>query len=188
MTYRELFIFDQTDPGDFIANLHSDLLKQLPDEAFLETGTVVPMALPTRNLRVDRRKLINKLESHRDQHLQEHEEAMMEYHELAMKSLVAAEQEILDSVKKQSLKARAQLADKSLDLRTVNLIGNSQFMIDVTPPPSFIEDYDRAIELFEAGCEDEVELNPDEVARYIHDDWEWQRQFKAATAFYNSKS
>lgn len=53
-------------------------------------------------------------------------------------------------------------------------------------PESHLDDYDQMIDLFELQTQEEVNLDTSEFSRYMRDNWEWAREFKAISATYKA--
>jgi len=45
-------------------------------------------------------------------------------------------------------------------------------------------DYDRAIKMIKMCVEDTIEINEQDFACFVMDDWSWKKQFLATNAFY----
>lgn len=53
-------------------------------------------------------------------------------------------------------------------------------------PSSHVDDYERILAMLKTCSDTNVELNQEEFARYMQDEWEWQSQFKYTNSLYLS--
>lgn len=51
-------------------------------------------------------------------------------------------------------------------------------------PEDHTKDYDRVLTMLDMDVRDEIELNEQEVAAYVMDDWDWKRQWNTSNAAY----
>jgi len=51
-------------------------------------------------------------------------------------------------------------------------------------PQDHTLDYDRVIRMLEMSIDPTIELNEDDFAQYVMDDWSWKRQFMTSNAMY----
>lgn len=61
-----------------------------------------------------------------------------------------------------------------------------QVVVMVNPPEDHSHDYARVVKMLEMSIADEIELDNEQFAKYVMDDWEWQRNFLASATNYNS--
>jgi hypothetical protein len=111
--------------------------------------------------KVDRVELLNKLQDNRTNHKQTFETAYENYSDKLVKDL----QEALKNAK----------AKKSVRIYS-----------SLPIPEDHTEDYDSVISLLEMSQEATIELDDQDVRKYVLDRWEWERSFAANTMSYVS--
>lgn len=97
-----------------------------------------------RTIKLNKAKLIEKIEENKQKHIKDYEEAVIAYRKKA--------QELLDKTIK-------ELSDGSLKIG-----------ITLVTPVNRANEYDKVIEMFNWELNDEVELTQSEFNEYIHDD------------------
>lgn len=58
--------------------------------------------------------------------------------------------------------------------------GTIELYIDLIQPEDHTEDYDRVLSMLEYEVDEEVELQANEFAQYVQDDWGWKHTFNSA--------
>jgi len=101
-----------------------------------------------KRVKVNKAELLETVKKNREDHHAEYKVAFQEYIEAGK---VAIEQ-LLDDFKKDP---------------------NTPLCIDIMAPASHIEEYDDAILILEASCEEEIELDRQEVNQLILNKWHW---------------
>lgn len=59
-----------------------------------------------------------------------------------------------------------------------------QAFLNLPRPEDHTKDYDRRIEMLEMDINQTVELEEQEYAQYVQDDWGWRRQWTASNTAY----
>jgi hypothetical protein len=54
-------------------------------------------------------------------------------------------------------------------------------------PEDHTQDYDRVIKMIEMDTSKTIELQEDEFAQYVMDDWQWKRQWATTNALYTAR-
>lgn len=62
--------------------------------------------------------------------------------------------------------------------------GGSITRVPFSPPKKYLDDYDRALKQLEMCVEDEIELNDQEFAQLVMDEWAWKREFTMSNMAY----
>ena len=57
--------------------------------------------------------------------------------------------------------------------------------IDLIMPVSHLDDYDRVLRMLEMSDEDVIIIEEYEFGKYVHDQWEWKRNFLQANRGYS---
>lgn len=76
---------------------------------------------------------------------------------------------------------RAVIQELSLDDMVA---GKGHCRVHLERPRSFAEDYDRAIQMLEWHEGDTIVLDQDSFKKYVQNEWDWMRSFKAVSATY----
>lgn len=111
-----------------------------------------------RKVKVNKQKLIDTIKANKAKHIEEYNQAVLDYKEEADKKL---------------RELRRNLNDGRLDLQLV-----------MTTPQNKEEDYDKLITQFEWELNDTVELSQEEFNEYVHDDFDFARQARLSNTFY----
>jgi len=96
--------------------------------------------------------------------------------------LIVENREKHEKAYKEAIKAyRVQCADL-LQKELAKTINGEEFKMhfQVDRPESHLVDYDMAIGMLNFTVDDIIELNHDEYAQYVNDDWNWKRRFHAS--------
>jgi hypothetical protein len=59
--------------------------------------------------------------------------------------------------------------------------------IFASPPSDHTEDYDRILGMLEMSSSATIELNEQDYAKYVLDQWDWKPQWETTASAYNSK-
>ena len=132
--------------------------------------------LQVRKVTVNKLELLKKLEANLKLHATEYEEAVAEY-KVAAKSVLKE--------KKLKLSAEFKQLDTSLEKEPVQLVFKEGLIFELEPPVSYVSSYEEVIELFKWETKDEVELDSNEVKRYIRNQWEWTAIFASSKSGYS---
>jgi hypothetical protein len=57
--------------------------------------------------------------------------------------------------------------------------------ISLPEPADHTDDYDRILAMAEMSIDDVIELDADDFARFVMDQWSWKQDFTETTAFYD---
>lgn len=104
--------------------------------------------------------LLQKLIANRDKHQGTYDTSMKKYYEAAIKAL-------------QARKEKFEGGDDGIDMS-----------FDLPKPRSFVDEYDRAIEMLSWHEGDTVVLDQTQFRQYVLDEWNWSNQFLASSARY----
>ena len=110
-------------------------------------------------IKVNKTELLSALKENRSKHRTIFENAQMGYRKKAI--------ELLDKA--------LQDAREGREITT---------FIQLKAPIDQTSDYDRAIKMIEMCVGDIVEINEEDFACYVMDDWSWKKQFLTTNAFY----
>lgn len=116
------------------------------------------MVLATgQSVNVNRLALIDVLKTNMAKHIEEYQQALVDYRAKVVKELSAA----LD---------RAQSGDFK------------KVVVSVTVPQSHEEDYKDIIEMLEVSVDETIHLDRSSFKAYYKDEWGWSNSFKTLTA------
>lgn len=109
------------------------------------------------SIRMNKNDLIKILESNRQSHIQEYNEAMDNWYQ-----------------EYQRLLTEEMGKDKS----------DSDGYVQLTKPESHEKDYDRTISMLNHSIDNEVEISQNEYKMYVLDEWSWMERFKHLNSTY----
>lgn len=113
-------------------------------------------------VRVNKEELLAKLRENRDQHVKDYKEAVVEYRKAALAEITT----MLKQAKSKTDKiARAVTAPE---------------------PVSYESSYTTAIRMLEMSVDEEIELDQEDFAKYVEDNWQWRGAFAANTLSYKN--
>lgn len=64
--------------------------------------------------------------------------------------------------------------------------GNVAHVISLPVPQDYRKEYDRIIRMLELSSDDIIELQPQEFAQYVLDEWSWKQAFGIAASAYKA--
>ena len=115
-----------------------------------------------RTITVDKAKLAKTLEKNRSNHRKLFEEALTNYKKHAIKTF-------------------------ELNIREIKSGGEVRHHLTLPVPQDHTEDYDRAIGMLEWHQGEEIELDEQQFAEFVQDDWHWQQGALATASNYVSR-
>lgn len=119
-----------------------------------------------------RQDILARVKNNRDTHAEEYATALKGYY--------LEVQEQLDTIAKEARKAVKLAAEENDPERLA-------FEVMARKPENHTTDYDRVIDMLELAQNAEIELDEQEFAQYVRDEWTWKRVFAETAGFYNSK-
>ena len=122
-----------------------------------------------RKVKVKRDELLAKVRVNREKHVAEYDEAVAGYKQAAAKAIDRAME-----------KLKRQVAD--LEAGEVLQLAAVQF--DLAVPQNHSMDYDQVIAMLEMSVDEELEIQSDEFACYVMDDWGWKEAFLLTNSRY----
>ena len=117
--------------------------------------------LGSRNITVDKAKLIEKIRENKANHIIEYEKAVIAYKEEALR----------------------QLAELAKDVEE----GALGIRLELTTPINNVNNYDKIIEMFEWEVSDVVNLEQREFIEYVQDETDFAINAKMSNTFYSSR-
>ena len=112
-----------------------------------------------RTVRLDRDELVARVQENRDQHRSVFEKALEGYRERWIEELERR-------------------------LRHVRRGRNINQYFSLPEPEDHTDDYDRVLTMARMSVDEVIELNEDEFAMYVMDQWSWKGNFTHTTAMY----
>ena len=110
-------------------------------------------------VKIEKKKLLERLKTNREKHKEIYAEAKEGYREEAVKRF----------------KSELKKAKKGDDFRA---------SLGILQPVSNLKDYDKIIAMVDIHCEDTIELNSHEFSQYMLDDWVWKDNFVMSNSRY----
>jgi hypothetical protein len=96
---------------------------------------------------------------------------------------VAAHSAALDGWRqtvKDALREAVPAFERDEDLSAFN------FAYKYAKPASFVDEYDRVLEMLEWETADDIRLSEDDFRHFIQDDWDWSKSFKMSSSQYTA--
>lgn len=120
----------------------------------------------SREVKIPRTKLIEKMKENRAQHAETYEQAMDGYRRKVVEVLQSA------------LYAAQAVKEKGEGVASLSQITR------LTKPSEYLQAYDEAIELFEWDQRETLKLSVEEFRKYVLDKWDWKDSFEANSTAY----
>jgi hypothetical protein len=117
--------------------------------------------LGSRNINVDKAKLIEKIRENKANHIIEYDKAVIAYKEEALKQL----KELMEDVQ-----------DGELGIR-----------LELTTPINNVKNYDKIIEMFDWEVSDVVTLEQREFIEYVQDETDFAINAKMSNTYYSGR-
>lgn len=144
----------------------------------------------TRMVRVNRATLLETLKKNREKHLQEFDEAMAGYKDLALSKIHSAFSGLEDRLAKRKNEIESKIQSFTAETAsTFNdyLVILEQVAINLKVPVSYVDAYDAAIDMAAFDTRDEPELSGAEFQCFCRDVWDWTHEFATTTTMYGLK-
>lgn len=122
--------------------------------------------------------LITRMEANRDKHSQEFQTALKGYW---LEVQEQAEQASKDARK--AAKTAGEVAAGAAEPDRLSL----HWSAAPTKPENHTGDYDRVIDMLKLAKNAAIELDEQQFAQYVRDEWDWKALFTATSSVYNSK-
>lgn len=142
-----------------------------------------------RTVVINKERLLTQLLANKKKHVQEYEEALAGYKDMASEKLREAYEEAKVSLEKNLAKGLAKLADFTPDDEEFSsyLTLVESKVVNLPVPKNYEEEYEAAIQMVQWDTRSELELTHAEFNCFIRDKWDWTSDFFSTTAIYNSK-
>jgi len=111
-----------------------------------------------RTVVIEKKDLIEKIKTHKNNHIKEYDEAVEIYKREANKKLNAMKRDISN--------------------------GKINVRFDLNPPISRVDQYDKILMQLEWEKRDELELQQNEFNQYVLDEYGWRQQASLSNSFY----
>lgn len=108
---------------------------------------------------VKKDELLKELETNRNNHARDLEEAVAGYHQAVIRGL---EHALADAREGKEYRTAIQLAE----------------------PEDHVADYDRVIKMVKMSVHDQLQVTETEFSQYVLDEWHWKGRFVATSAAY----
>ena len=142
-----------------------------------------------RTVVINKERLLTQLLANKKKHVQEYEEALAGYKDMASEKLREAYEETKVSLEKNFAEAVKKLTefDPNKDEFFNHLTLTELRYVSLPIPQSYEEEYENAIQMVQWDTRTELELTNAEFNCFIRDKWDWTSDFFSTTAIYNSK-
>ncbi len=142
-----------------------------------------------RTVKVDRLKLVAKLQENCEQHTKDYQEAVEGYRATLLSKMETAFADAKLQMESDFEVARRKvenLKDKDIPNQSeyVNLVDSISVKMQV--PRSYEKEYRAAIDMFLWDVETVVELTGAEFNCFVRDEWDWSQEFERITMSYKA--
>lgn len=139
-----------------------------------------------RKTKVRRIEVLERVKANKEKHVAEYREAFVTYQE-EMKDLVTQRKKDIEVALNAALgKVLVANVDKDKPVYMPHM-GHLLSFTELAPPVSHEKDYEQVIQMLQMEVEDTVDLESDQFACFVMDDWDWKEEFRNTTEFYNSR-
>lgn len=119
-----------------------------------------------------RTEIIERVKTNRDKHAEDYATALKGYYLEVSEQLANLAGELAVAITE---------ADAAKDPKALN------FSVRAEKPEDHTGDYDRVIDMLELAKNETIELDEQEFAQYVRDEWAWKARFSATSSMYNAK-
>lgn len=115
-------------------------------------------------------KIVAIIQTNREQHLETYQEVTKNF------------QELLVEETERLYKAAFEYSEGGRDWESYRRL--TMKVLSMQKPVHYLEDYDRAIAMLQMTECELIELDQEDYARFVLDDWKWKENFTASNATY----
>jgi hypothetical protein len=142
-----------------------------------------------RSVEVNRLELIKVLETNREVHLREYEEAMSGYTAILLAKIDEAFEEAKKTLedKHEKMKRRvAAFTDEDIARQRDRFTLIDEIEVEMSVPRSYAKEYDAAIDIAKWDVRETLELSYAEFTCFVRDQWDWKLEFEAVSRLYKA--
>lgn len=132
-----------------------------------------------RTYKVNKAKLLETLKANLEKHRSDVDKAWVDYKELVKLDIQKKKKDIAKALN--DLETRFEKDPKT------QLVVSNLLYFDLTPPVSYVKEYEEVIDGLTWEISEEIELTSVEFAQYVRDDWDWKPSVENQKLFYASK-
>lgn len=125
-----------------------------------------------REIKVDRKELLEKVRANREKHRTEYLEAVADYRRVAFEEVE---------------KAIGRLKRTIDELESGQTIRLNTIVFNLQVPEDHTKDYDQVITMLEMSVEDVLLIKSDEFSKYVMDNWDWKFDFENTKMSYSNR-
>jgi hypothetical protein len=129
-----------------------------------------------KKITVDVKDLLQKIQANREIHVKDYEEAEEAFagYKLTGKEALAARAKEIKKAFEDMSKRVESFASQLLAFHSLKV------------PVSHVKDYDQVIMMLQMTVDTKIEIESDQFACYVMDDWDWKQEFVGTTNVYKS--
>lgn len=142
-----------------------------------------------RSTEVDRKKLIAILETNREKHVRDYEEAKAGYKAVLLEKVDEAFRDAAVTMQKRHEQAKrriAELTENEISKQRDYQVLVDEISVEMKVPRSFAKEYDAAIDIAKWDVRDTLTLTYAEFACFVRDEWDWKSGFDAVSSLYKA--
>ena len=140
-----------------------------------------------RTVIVDRKGLLDKLQTNLTQHCKDYEDAMAGYKTCLRQKVESAFDSAMSSLQAQKVVSLAvidKMTDEDIPKQRDNYTIVDSISVTMKVPRSYAEEYKSAIDMFTWDVRETVELTFAEFTCFVRDQWDWKKGFDAISVLY----
>ena len=145
--------------------------------------------MENRTVEVNRLELINVLESNREIHIRDYEEAMAGYKAILLSKIDDAFEDARKTLEEKYEKIKRRVSaftDEDIARQQDSFTLIDEVDVDMKVPRSFAREYDAAIDMAKWDVRETLELTHAEFTCFVRDQWDWKSGFEAVSRIYKS--
>lgn len=142
-----------------------------------------------RTVEVNRQRLIETLESNREKHVQDYEEAMAGYKAVLLTKIDEAFGDAQKQLHVKYEKTKAKVAaftDADIAKQRDHFTLIEDITVEMKVPRSYAKEYDAAIDMAKWDVRETLELTHAEFTCFVRDQWDWKSGFEAVSMLYKA--
>ena len=125
-----------------------------------------------RDIKVNRKELLEKVRANREKHIAEYHESVTGYKAAALQAIDNGIQKLRRQVE---------------DLQSGEVLKLAMVHFNLAVPENHAKDYDQVIAMLEMCVDDQLTVRSDEFALYVMDDWGWKADFESTKSTYTGR-
>lgn len=144
-----------------------------------------------RKVEVNRKQLIETLESNKKKHVAEYQEAKAGYRAVLLKKIdesFSHATKSLDRKRDELIRWAKDLSDEELAKTHDTVVLLNHIMLEMKVPRCYAAEYDAAIDIAKWDVRETLELSYAEFTCFVRDQWDWKSEFRETYLGYTQQA